>query len=85
MQWYTLSPEQGNEYAQYNLGRLYYLGQGVTANMVYAHMWTNLASSNGFDMSKNLRGLITELMTPSQIERAQELARKCIKKNYKEC
>ena len=53
--------------------------------MVYAHMWVNLASSNEFEMAKQLMELITELMTPSQIEEAERLARECVKKNYKVC
>ena len=44
-----LSSEQRYALAQYNLGRLYYLGNGVKENMVYAHMWVNLASLNGFE------------------------------------
>ena len=46
---------------------------------------TNLASLNGFEMSINLNGLLTEQMTPSQIEKARELARECVAKNYKGC
>jgi TPR repeat protein len=85
LKWYILSAEQGNTFAQYNLGRLYYLGHGVKEDMIYAHMWTNLASLNGFEMSINLRGLITEQMTPSQIDKAHELARECVANNYKRC
>ena len=85
LKWYILSAEQGNTFAQYNIGRLYYLGHGVKQDMIYAHMWTNLASLNGFAMSTNLRGLITEQMTPSQIDKAHELARECVANNYKRC
>ena len=85
LKWYNFCSEQGNAFAQYNLGRLYYLGNGVRKNMVYAHMWVNLASSNEFEMAKQLMELITELMTPSQIEEAERLARECVKKNYKGC
>ncbi len=48
-------------------------------------MWANLASSSGFGMAQQLRLLLTEKMTSNQIERAQELARKCFNKNYKGC
>ena len=85
LKWYNLSSEQGNKLAQYNLGRLYYLGIGVRENMVYAHMWINLASSNGFEMGEKLNGLLKELMTSSQIEEAQRLAKECTRKNYKNC
>ena len=36
--WYILSAEQGNAEAQYNLGVMYALGQGVIEDKVYAHM-----------------------------------------------
>ncbi len=37
--------EQGNAYAQTNLGVMYHNGQGVTQDYVQAHMWFNLAAS----------------------------------------
>ncbi|MFL2801195.1 MAG: hypothetical protein ACJ0DD_00310 [Paracoccaceae bacterium] len=46
-------------------------------------MWVNCASLNGFEMAEELNKLLTELMTPSQIEEAQRLSRKCVRKNYK--
>ena len=85
IKWYNLSSEQGYALAQYNLGRLYYLGNGVKKNMVSAHMWVNLASLNGFEMVEKINELLTEIMTPSQIQEAQKLAIECVKKNYKDC
>ena len=85
MKWYRLSAEQGNQMAQYNLGRLYYLGQGVPENFVYAYMWANQASSQGFDMGEELKGLLSELMTSSQIEMAKKLEKKCFNKNFEGC
>ena len=45
--------------AQYNLGRLYYLGQGVAESLVYAYMWANYASSNGFEMDEELISILS--------------------------
>ena len=73
LKWYNLSSEQGNVLAQYNLGRLYYLGNGVKEDMVYAHM-DQLAYLNGFEMVEEINELLTEIMTPSQIQEAQKLA-----------
>jgi len=81
VKWYTRAAEQGNPIAQYNLARLYYLGQGVKENLAYAHMWANHASSNGFEMGEELKGLLS----PSQIEKAQNLANECLKKAYQGC
>ena len=85
VKWYILSAEQGNPMAQYNLGRLYYLGQGVPENFIHVYMWANQASSQGFDMGEELKGLLSELMTSSQIEMAKKLEKKCFNKNFEGC
>jgi TPR repeat protein len=85
VKWYVLAAEQGNALAQYNLGRLYYLGQGVTENIVYAHMWANQSSSNGVSMGEELTELLTELMSPAEIKEARRLENECVNKNYKGC
>ncbi len=85
MKWYTLAAEQGYADAQYNLGLMYGLGQGVKKDYVYAHMWGNIAASNGNENGGKLRDLFAEEMTPTQIEKAQELARECVRKEYKGC
>jgi TPR repeat protein len=83
--WYTLAAEQGNATAQSNLGVMYGLGQGVKKDYVYAHMWGNIAASNGNENGGKLRDLFAEEMTATQIEKAQELARECVRKEYKGC
>ena len=83
--WFTLAAEQGNATAQLNLGLMYGLGNGVLQDSVYAHMWANIASANGDENGGKLRDLIAEKMTPSQLEKAQDLARECVAKNYKGC
>ena len=85
VKWYTLAAEQGDPLAQYNLGRLYYLGKGVPENLVYAHMWAKHASSNGFEMGTELTELLTELMTENQINEANRLGKECEIKRYKGC
>ena len=85
VKWYTLAAKQGDALAQYNLGRLYFLGHGVSGNMVYAHMRAKQASLNGFLMGEKLTELLNELMTPSQIEEAHQLEKKCLRKNFKCC
>ena len=85
VRWYTLAAEQEHAKAQYNLGVMYALGEGVIKDYVHAHMWGNIASMNGNDKGETLRGYVAEKMTSSQIEKAQRLARECIKKNYKGC
>jgi len=81
----TLASEQGSPQAQHNMAYLYYNGQGVKIDKVYAHMWASIASSNGFENSKGLLETLNKEMTTTQIEEAERLARECLKKNYKGC
>jgi len=77
--------EEGFALAQNNLGYMYYNGKGVIQNFVIAHMWWNIAASNGHENAVYNRDKIAKLMTASQLEKAQELARECVQKNYKGC
>ena len=85
VKWYTLAAEQGHAKSQTNLGLRYYNGVGVLQDYVYAHMWWNIAASSGDKSASENRDIVAAQMTPSQIERAQDLARECIAKNYKGC
>jgi TPR repeat protein len=76
MKWYTLAAEQGHASAQTNLGFMYGNGQGVTQDYSQAHKWYNLGGSNGSELGAKNRDIIAKKMTPSQIEKAQDLARK---------
>ena len=82
--WYMLAARQGHANAQKSLGNSYTFGEGVVQDYIYAHMWLNIANANGADAFKD-KELVEEKMTPAQIERAQTLARECVKKEYKDC
>ena len=85
VRWFKLAAENGHADAQNNLGFAYDRGQGVLQDLVYAHMWFNISSSNGNEKALNNRDIVAEDMSPSQIQKAQDLARECVKKNYKGC
>ena len=71
--------------AQFKLGQMYVLGQGVIEDFVYAHMWGDITTSNGNEIGGKLRDFVAEKMTPAQIKKAQDFARECVRKKYKEC
>ena len=48
-------------------------------------MWANLSAAQGTEMGAQGRDIVANNMTPSQIEKAQKLARECVAKNYKGC
>ena len=85
VKWYTLAAEQGDAIAQNSLGWMYDNGHGVIKDNVYAHMWGNIAASNGNENGGKLRDLVAKEMTATQIEKAQDLARECVRKKYKGC
>ena len=89
-----------NPTAQYNIGMMYVKGQGALQDDIYAHMWLNIAASNGIanaveleelaanswaNMAIVMRDLTAKTMTTEQLAEAQKLARECVKKNYKGC
>ena len=75
VKWFRKAAEQGDKQSQFYLGNMYGDGQGVTQDYVLAHMWWNIAASSGDkDATKN-RDLVAKQMSPSQMEKAQDMAR----------
>jgi len=85
VKWLILAAEQGYASAQFNLGLMYYFGEGVIQNLVSAHMWLKISASQGNKDAIKNRDLCTKEMTPAQIKNAQDLAIACKKKQYKGC
>jgi TPR repeat protein len=85
VKWWRKAAEQGDAWAQNNLGVKYASGQGVIQDNVYAHMWFNIAAANGNKVGAKSRDIIAKKMTPADISKAQELARRCVARKYKGC
>jgi TPR repeat protein len=81
--------EQGNSTAQVFLGLMYSQGQGVVQDNLRAHMWLNLAASrlsgNEALGAAEGRKMIEKRMTTEQVVRAQEMARQCESRSFKNC
>jgi len=87
--WFTLAAEQGNNYSLFILGEMYEQGRGVTRDQIRAHMWWNIAASEelaaGLGLARQEFVKIQKGMTPDEVSKAQQLARECVAKNYKDC
>jgi len=87
--WFKLAAGQGNGYSQFILGEMYKQGRGVTRDYIRAHMWWNIAASeelaSGLELARREFVKIQKEMTPTEISKAQQLARECVAKNYKDC
>ena len=85
VKWYKLAAKHGHALSQGKLSAMYALGQRVTKDWVFAHMWGNIAATNGYKLGAKLRDSVAKKMTPADISKAQDLARECIRKKYKGC
>ena len=80
VRWYLRAAEQSHARAQNNLGVMYGRGEGVPRDPVLAHMWSNLAASTlppgeDRDMAVENRDFVAEQLSPSELVRAQQMAR----------
>ena len=74
--WYRKSADQGYYAAQFDLGTMYELGQGVPQDYVLAYMWLSLVASisSPADFMIKRRDEVAAKMTPGQIAEAQTMA-----------
>ena len=77
--------EEGIAGAQYKLGLIYANGDGVLQDYFRAHMWLNIASSQGNAFAPVDRNVAAGLMMPDQISEARTMARQCMASNYADC
>jgi TPR repeat protein len=75
MAWYIKAAEQGLPAAQYNLAVMYHNAEGVqTQDDVTAYAWLLLAQRGGLDIA-DAKPVVTDGMTPEQMESAEKLSR----------
>jgi TPR repeat protein len=72
--WYRRAADQGEPWAQTNLGVKYARGQGVPQDYVTAYMWFYLSAAQGDQDAFRDLGAATQRMTSAQIAEAQKLA-----------
>ena len=73
--WFKKAAEQGDVKAQINLGELYQNGKGTNQDYIEALKWFIISSLNAKSISTTHINYIEKLMTSSQVELAQKLAR----------
>jgi len=61
MKWYRLSAEQGNAFAQYNMGEMYQGGYGVPRNYKSALKWYKLSAEQGNAFAQHDLGRMYEI------------------------
>jgi TPR repeat protein len=89
LKWFHKAAEQGDVSAQNNLGLMYERGRGARQNFVLAYMWSSIAAAAISDdegkAAMKRRDHVASKMTAAQIEKAQEMARRCQDTQFKQC
>jgi TPR repeat protein len=89
LKWHRLAARQGHAGAQNALAQMYAKGHGVPQDNVRAHMWYSVAVESSSSGSKQElmkdRDNLASRMTPPQIQKAQELAKRCLASKFKKC
>lgn len=94
VKWYRKAAEQGRclsppnlcrKWAHLYLGVMYEEGQGGMQDFVKAHALFNISVAQGNGAGPVHRDALASKMTTADISRAQQLARECAEKDYKNC
>ena len=85
VKWYRLAAEQGNANAQFSLGVMYSNGEGVPQNNTRAYVWYSVAAAQGHEYAGRNRDIVSEILTPTLLGQAQEIATKCFESDYQDC
>jgi TPR repeat protein len=77
--------ESGDVEAQYLLGVIYEHVSVTPSNNINAYMWFSIASENESTKAARKMKFLEKKMSFTEIDEAQELAKKCKKRKYKGC
>ena len=75
LRWCRLAADQRHGAAMFLIATYYDKARGVPKDVVQAYQWYNLAAANGYEAGAKWRDRLARGMTPTQIAKAQFLAR----------
>ena len=76
VRWSRQAAEQGDADAQFMLGLMYTMGEGVPEDDIQAYAWISIAAAQGVENAKIAKEMFTGKMTSAEIAEAQKLSRK---------
>ena len=79
--WFKLAAEQGNVFAQNELGYIHYIGKGI----LRAYMWWDIAAQRGNKEAEINKNFIAAKMNGPDVLRAKKMTKRCLKNKYKNC
>lgn len=63
---------------EYELGWRYASGQGLPKNLVLAYKWLTVAAGHGHEQALELKNMIADRMTASEVSEAERQVRNCL-------
>jgi len=86
LRWYRKAAEQGHPQALYEMGRVYEHAREVKRDLVKARMWYSIALKAGAGGGASLQFTgVSNRMSKSEISRSEQLAKRCIESQLKNC
>ena len=89
VRWYRSAAQQGFGRAQYNLGSMHGNGEGVPVDYVKAYVWFSIAEATlspaEREAARNAKGQAAQLLMPDQLQRALQMAQRCLTSAYQNC
>ncbi|MDP3480136.1 MAG: hypothetical protein Q8R88_10215, partial [Desulfoprunum sp.] len=72
---FSQAANSGLAIAQYNLGIMWYTGNGVEkVDLANSYAWLNLAASNGYQDADAARSFLESVLTQEELAQAQKLS-----------
>ncbi|WKE65822.1 TonB family protein [Gallaecimonas kandeliae] len=71
---FQAAAQLGHPNAQFDLGAMYFNGEGMSKNLVEAYAWFSVAADNGFAGADNAKTQVLERLTQPQRQAALDLA-----------
>ena len=72
---HSTAASNGNASSQYEIGMMYFNGEGVAQHNIRAYKWFSIARANGHGDVDRVRSILEKEMSVEQIEKAQEMSR----------
>jgi hypothetical protein len=67
------------------MSNMHQKGQGVVKYKVIASLWFIIANQGGYKSANKYHEKVSKKMTPSDISKAQAMARECMDSGYTKC
>ena len=83
--YFKKSAEMGNAIAQYFIGLMYKLGDGIKQDKINSYVWINMSAAQENKEAIKLRKWYDRRLSKTELISAQEISKRCFDNKYKNC